>query len=151
MLLLGFNIGDEKYVIDTYDVIEVTPLVRLKTIPRSLPGISGLFNYHGKSVPVIDLNILCGQLNSVDTLTTRIILVNYEKKNILGIKAKNVTETLRINESEFKDSEIQIHENKFLGKVTEYKSSFLQLINVKQLLTPDVRNCLFPNESEATE
>ncbi|MCK4742876.1 MAG: purine-binding chemotaxis protein CheW [Sulfuriflexus sp.] len=148
MLLLGFNIDNETYVIDTCHVIEVTPLVRLKTIPGSSHGVCGLLNYHGTSVPVVDINLLCAQHDVVDTLTTRIIIVNYNN-HTLGIKAGSVTETIRVDESEFKESGIKINGNDFLGKITEYNNRFLQLINPEQLLTDDIRDCLFPKESEA--
>ena len=148
MLLLGFNIGDETYVVDTRDVIEITPLVRLKALPNSMNGVCGLLNYHGTSVPVVDINQLCAQNDAIDTLTTRIIIVNYNN-NILGVKAGNVTETIRVNESEFKDSGIKINGNDFLGRITEHNNRFLQLINLDLLLTDDVRDCLFPHESEA--
>ena len=148
MLLLGFNIGDETYVADTCDVIEIVPLVRLKTLPNSLHGVCGLLNYHGTSVPVVDINQLCAQNNTADTLTTRIIIVNY-RNNILGIKAGSVTETIQIEESEFKDSGIKINGNDFLGKIAEYDNRFLQLIKLDNLLTDEVRDCLVPQESEA--
>lgn len=148
MLLLGFNIGEETYVVDTCNVIEIIPLVRLKTLPNSLHGVCGLLNYHGTSVPVVDINQLCAQNNVADTLTTRIIIVNYNN-NILGIKAGSVTETIRVDESEFEDSGIKINGNDFLGQIAEYNNRFLQLIKIEKLLTDDVRDCLFPQESEA--
>ena len=148
MLLLGFNIGEETYVVDTCNVIEITPLVRLKTLPISLHGVCGLLNYHGASVPIVDINQLCSQNDAVDTLTTRIIIVNYND-NILGIKAASVTETIRVDESEFKDSGVKINGNDFLGKITEYNNRFLQLITLDNLLADDVRDCLFPQESKA--
>jgi len=148
MLLLGFNIGDETYVADTCDVIEIIPLVRLKTLPNSLPGVCGLLNYHGTPVPVVDINQLCAQNNTADTLTTRIIIVNY-KKHVLGIKAESVTETIKIEASEFKDSGIKINGNDFFGKIAEHDNRFLQLIKLDNLLTGDVRDCLFPQKFEA--
>lgn len=147
MLLLGFNISDEKYVIDTANIIEVTPLVRLKKIPGTLHGVSGLLNYHGTSVPIVDISQLCGKDLKIDTLATRIIIVKYLTKHILGIKASNVTETLRIDKSKFKEVGIQVNETKFLGDISEHNNKFLQFVNIDQLLTDDIRDCLFPEKS----
>jgi len=149
MLLLSFNISTEKYVIDTSSIIEVTPFVRLRKMPGSLHGISGLLNYHGTSVPVIDIGQLCGKEAKSDTLATRIIIVKYLENHILGIKAKNVTETLQIDKSEFKATGIKVNKNEFLGDISEHDNKFLQLVNIDQLLTDEVRNCLFPEKSEA--
>jgi len=149
MLLLSFDIGEEKYAIDTNNVIEITPLVNLKTVPGSLHSICGLLNYHGTSVPVVDINLLCDKSNKADTLTTRIIIVNYHDKHVIGIKADNVTETLRANEANFKSSGIQLKTNNFLGDISEHDNSFLQLVNIDQLLSDDVRNSLFPEDISA--
>jgi len=150
MLLLSFNIGGEKYVINTRSIIEVTPAVRLKKLPGSIHGVCGLLNYHGTSVPVVDISLLCEKKEKIDTLATRIIIVNYHKEHILGVKAENVTETRQIDESEFKKTGIQVNKNKFLGDIAEYDNKFMQLVNVEQLLTDDVRDCLFPEQSRTT-
>ena len=149
MLLLGFNIGDEKYVINTRAIIEVTTLVRLKKIPGSMKGIAGLLNYHGTAVPIIDVSALCGKPIQTSTLTTRIIIVNYLDKHIIGIKAENVTETIRINDDAFEKSGIKVKENDFLDEVAEVDKKFIQLINIDKILTEDVRNCLFPDKDKA--
>jgi len=149
MLLLSFDIGEEKYAIDTSNIIEITPLVRLKTVPGSLHGICGLLNYHGASVPVVDINLLCDKSNEINTLTTRIIIVNYHDKHVIGIKADNVTETIRADEDNFKSSGIKLSTNNFLGDISEHDSSFLQLVKIDQLLSDAVRNSLFPEDISA--
>jgi len=149
MLLLSFNISDDKYVIDTRNVIEVTTLVKLKKIPMSMIGVAGLLNYHGTAVPIIDINELCDKPSQKSSLTTRLIIVNYLENNILGIKAQNVTETIRINENAFIKSGIKINNSDFIGDVAEIDNRFIQLINIDQLLTNDIRKCLFSNDSKA--
>ncbi len=149
MLLLGFNIRDDQYVIDTHHIIEVTTLVRLKSLPGTVSGVAGLLNYHGTSVPVIDISELCGKPVHQTSLTTRIIIVNYLNNHIIGIKAENVTETIRISDNAFKESGIKINKNNFLGDVAEIDNKFIQLINIEQLLTDELRSCLFPDKSKA--
>lgn len=148
MLLLSFNINDDKYVIDTRNIIEVTTLVRLKKLPGSIKGIAGLLNYHGTSVPIIDISQLCDKQVQQNTLTTRIIIVNYTDNRLIGIKAENVTETIRINENDFESTGININENKFLGDVAEIDNRFLQLINIDQLLNDQIRESLFPKNDK---
>lgn len=149
MLLLSFNIDGDKYVIDTRDIIEVITLVRLKKLPGSIDGISGLLNYHGTAVPIIDISELCGKPLKHNTLTTRIIIVTYLGDKVLGIKAENVTETIRIDNNAFKESGITVNNNDFLGEVAEINNRFIQLINIDQLLTSDVRDCLFSEKNKA--
>jgi len=148
MLLLSFSISDDKYVIDTRDIIEVTTLVRLKELPGSIHGVVGLLNYHGSAVPIIDISELCGKPAQENTLTTRIIIVNYINGNVIGIKAENVTETIRVNDDAFEESGIKVNKNNFLGDVAEVDNRFIQLINTDQLLTDEVRECLFPEKPQ---
>ena len=144
MLLLGFNIGNDKYVIDTANVVEVIPLVRLKDLPGSHDGISGLLNYHGEFVPVVDISLLCNKTTGNDTLTTRIIISRYHGDKLLALKAEKVTEAMKIDKNAFTDSGIKVSEQGFLGDVTEHNSELLQMINIDQLLSEEVKDSLFP-------
>jgi len=150
MLLLGFNIGNDKYLIDTANVVEVTPLVHLKELPGSPNGISGLLNYHGDFVPVVDINLLCNRTTAEITLTTRIIISRYHGDKLLAIKAEKVTEAMRIEQSDFSDSGVEVSEQGFLGDVTEHNSELLQMINIDQLLSKEVKDCLFPVKKQVS-
>lgn len=143
MLFLGFDIAYDTYVINTRDVVEVTTIVRLKTLPCSIEGLSGLLNYHGTAVPVIDINAICGHKTREDTLTTRLIIINYNSKHLLAIKAENVTETLRIDENDFKTTGVTLKDRAFLGDIAEINNRLVQRIQIEQLLNNDVREQIF--------
>ena len=150
MLLLSFKIGHDDYVIDTTDVVEIIPLVSLKDVPGSDTAVAGLLNYHGTSVPVIDLDNLCGQDALENTLTTRIILVRY-KGEILGLITKSVSETLRLEESEFQSAGIKAGNNEFLGDIAHYENRFIQRVLIDHLLTDPIRQALFSQQVTGNE
>ncbi len=79
MLMLLFNLGDGQYAIPVSEVVEVTPNVILEQIARAPNYISGLFNYRGQHVPVIDLCQLILQQTCADNFTSRIILVGDQR------------------------------------------------------------------------
>jgi chemotaxis-related protein WspB len=54
ILFLTFRIGDETYALDTADICEVLPLLRITRVPHAPSGVAGLINYRGRSVPVVD-------------------------------------------------------------------------------------------------
>ncbi|WP_126455750.1 chemotaxis protein CheW [Sulfuriflexus mobilis] len=147
MLLLSFNMGKERYVIETRNIVEIVPRVHLKRIPGAGESIPGMLNYHGQAIPVIDISMLCHGTAAEDTLTSRIILVNYTDNRILGLLAEKVTETFFIEESEFESSGIQINDFEFLGDLAEHKNGLVQLINVDQLLSGDIQAMLFTDNS----
>src|SRR5438477_132510 len=77
MLFLVFQLGTDRYAIEAHQVIEVLHLVNLKHIPQAPSGVAGIFDYHGASVPLIDLAELAVGEPSRRWMSTRIIVVNY--------------------------------------------------------------------------
>ena len=143
MLLLSFHVSNERYVIETKDIIEIVPFVTLKKIPSAEQMITGLLNYHGAAIPVIDINILCNGEPVRRSLTSRIIILKYKGERILGLLAEKVTETLHIDHDEFKDVGIKVSDFNFLAGVAEHNDSLLQLINIDKLLLKNVEKSLF--------
>lgn len=58
MLFLTFQIANDCYALEATQVIEVLPLLNIKRVPRAPCGVTGVFNYHGAPVPLIDLSEL---------------------------------------------------------------------------------------------
>jgi len=149
MLLIKFTAGNEAYLIDTRSVIEVTTLVRLKKFPGKTDGIAGLLNYHGTAVPVIDINHLFDTPSAQNTLTTRIMVVNYLDDNIIGIKADNITDTIQIDKKEFKNPGLELNNKQFLGDVVEIDKRFVQLVDINKLMTEKAYAALFFEANKA--
>ena len=76
MLMLLFHLENERYALESTQIIEVVPLIELKKQPHAPNYVSGVFNYRGQIVPVIDLCQLIQGKSCHTHLSTRIILVN---------------------------------------------------------------------------
>ncbi|MFN6517816.1 MAG: chemotaxis protein CheW [Nostoc sp. CreGUA01] len=143
MLLLIVSINNERYAIESRQVVEVIPLVVLKTLPHKPEHIAGVFNYRGRIVPVIDLSELMNGKPSCENFSTRIVLVKYSRKNtpevtephILGLMAEQIVETLHKSESEFVDSNIQIDAAPYLGKMIVDDRGMIQCLRIEYLLS----------------
>ena len=149
MLNLTFAVGDEQYAIDSSQVIEVVPWVRLKNLPNSPESVSGLLNYRGKIVPVLDLShIMLGRF-SIRCLSTRIILVNYhlkdKSKHILGILVERIMESQKQKESSFIDSGVRLKKAPYLGKIAIEGHDMVQTISVEDLVPETLKGSLFVN------
>lgn len=75
MNILLFHIGDQPYGIDTATVIEIGPCARVRVLPHPSPGLSGLLNWHGQSIPVIDAHLLLGARAAQPFVSTRMIII----------------------------------------------------------------------------
>ena len=75
MKQLLFHIGADRYALRLRDVVRVLPLLELKRLPLAPDAVAGLMDFHGQSVPVIDLSLLAGAAPGRQHFDTRILLV----------------------------------------------------------------------------
>jgi chemotaxis-related protein WspB len=147
MLFLTFQLAEDRYAIESEQVIEVLPLINLKRIPHTPTGLAGLFNYHGESVPLIDLAELTLGTPSRKWMSTRIIVVKYGDSSsgahVLGLLAEQATQTVRRNQEEFKDSGARTTAAPYLGAIAIDASGILQRVDINHLLPQSLRSQLF--------
>lgn len=147
MLYLQICLNEDRYVVSTKHIVTITPLLKMHKIPHAPPYIAGLLNYHGQSVPVIDLNKLISNKNCKKRLSTRIILLNVfsenKKRKMVGLQAERVTEVVKLADDCFQASGICNHSARYLGDITNDNEGLLQVINVNQLLNEDLEKLLF--------
>jgi chemotaxis-related protein WspB len=147
MLFLLFQLGQDRYALDTSRVAEVLPLVDIARIPQAPPGVAGLFNYRGVPVPVIDLSQLTIGRPAQSRLNTRIVLVHYPDggggTRLLGLIAEKVTETVRRDKADFVATGVTSDRVPYLGPVATDARGLMQWIDVESLLPASVRAVLF--------
>lgn len=152
ILLLKFKIGDEYYALNTDDVIEVIPVVSLRQIPGTAKFFSGIFDYRGIIVPVIDITQLTLGKPTTIRLSTRIILTNFTHKNgqksILGIITEDMTDTLDIDESAIQNTGIVSEQVPYLGAIIQIEDQFIQCIELNKLLSEEQQKIFFNLSSE---
>ncbi len=99
MLLLLFKLQNDAYAIDSAKVVEVLPFLLTQKIPMTPKFITGMANYRGNPIPVIDLGLLLNEQPCRQQLSTRIILTSVsfgqQFKKIIGLLAESVTETIK--------------------------------------------------------
>ena len=148
MLFLLFELGKDRYALDVRQIAEVLPLVEVKQIPRAPQAISGLFNYRGALVPVIDLSQLTLGRPAARRLSTRIVLVHYPDESgqthLLGLIAERATQAVRHEMSDF--VAVRRHRpgrRRIWARWPPMRDGLLQWIDVRTLLPPSLRDLLF--------
>lgn len=140
MLLLTMNIGTQRYGLDAQDVVEVIPLVKLDHVPLVEACISGVFNYRGIPVPVIDLctffeNRKCSNNLGSRIIITRIVMPDASIKAV-GLLAECITEVIKCSAGDFIHSGIQSANAQFLQKIYQHKNEIIQIIDARKII-PD--------------
>ncbi len=147
MLFLQFQLGKDRYALDTREIAEVLPLVDIAAIPRASPEVAGICNYRGTPVPVIDLSQLILGRPAQRRLHTRLVIVHYADaggtSRLLGLIAEQATLTLRCDPEGFSAPGLIGHAAGHLGPVAMDADGLIQWTDVNQLLTPSVRERLF--------
>ncbi len=137
MLVLLFYLGDTMYTMKCDRVREVAPIVKLKAVPHAPDYVSGLFNYRGVIVPVIDLRRLIQGQPCEMRMSTRVILVDYVKEDntpyILGLMAERVTETARRDKSAFVAPGLHMKEAPYLGGLMMEETEMIQYVDLDLL------------------
>ncbi len=149
MLFLIFKIDDGKYAIPAKKVVEVVDLVNFTKIPQTPEFISGLMNYRGDILPVIDLPYLFLKRIFKPMLSTRIVLIDFivkKKKIILGLIAENLTETVEFDKKKIKKSGIKLDFIPYLGEVISNNGEIIHLLEIEKVLPEELRDSLLKNK-----
>jgi chemotaxis-related protein WspB len=148
MLFVVFQLGSDRYAIDGRELVEVLPLVRLKSLPHAPAGVAGLLDYRGAPVPVIDLCAMALGRPAAQLLSTRTLLVRCADGHLLGLIAERVNEMLKREPADFVASGVTVDGAPYLGGVTRTPHGLVQWIAPEKLLSPAVRDALFHPLSE---
>lgn len=147
MLFLLFELNQDRYVLDIAQVVEVLPLVDLKEIPQSIPGVAGIFNYRGEAVPVVDVSEMLLARPSARILSTRLVLVRQpdgdKEERLLGLIVEKAIRTVRRDPGDFTNSGVATDNAPCLGLVATDPQGVIQWVNPGKLLSDEVREVLF--------
>jgi len=101
VLQLIFNLGDEEYGANINQVREIIRTGTITPIPDSPDFIKGVSNVRGEIPVIIDLKARFSLPQDKDVESKNIVITEQEK-NIFGLLVDEVTEVLRIPETEVK-------------------------------------------------
>ena len=151
MLFLQFQIGPNRYALEASRVVEVIPLLGLKTIPQAPRGVAGLFNYRCEAVVALDLAEMTIGQPSAERLSTRILIVRAEVEGrgtrLLGLIAERATAMLRREPGEFVNPGLTPGAAPYLGPVLLDEQGVIQWIQEERLLPDHLRQMLFAPEA----
>ena len=138
MLMLLFNLGQDRYAIETSQILEVISMVNLQKVPHVPDYVLGTFIYRGLITPVIDLRKLIQGEPCQIRLSTRIIIVNFKnahdnKDQIRAFMVERLTENIRKQEVELADPGIKVDSASYLGKIIKDEQGMIQCICIEHL------------------
>ncbi len=152
MILILFQIGADTFGLEASRVTEVVPLLASRTVPH-VPGyITGIINYRGDVVPLVDLSMLHRGTPSQPFLSTRIILSGYDdeigERRTVGLIAERVTDTFNCRREDFQPPGVRTDGIRYLGEVLLDHGRTIQLVSPERILTREVLEILHAGAGE---
>lgn len=101
MLQLVFQIGADRHALPAAAIAEICALVELHPVAGAPAGVAGVFNYHGRAIPAVDLSMLVLGRASSPRWSTRILLHRLarpaEPTPLVGLIAEHATELVALD------------------------------------------------------
>jgi chemotaxis-related protein WspB len=139
MLVLVFQVGTERYAIPCQKLVEVIPLVKLRTLAQSPPWLAGIFTLRGALVPVVDLCQLMLGTPCPDRLSSRIMLARIGER-MVGLLAEQVTEAMSVKG---RRAAVAVPGTPYLGDMLlGGEDTMVQLLDVDKLLPETMQQML---------
>lgn len=150
MQAVVFQVGAERFAIDTTSVTEVVPCIPARPVPSAPKALRGVIEYRGAVVPVLDLCRLFGRGDCPVRLSNRILVCDLGESTerwgggaadrpLLGILAENVTRVATLDpEAPGSHPGPATEGFQGLGRILRDEHGLLQLVEVAELVPAEV-------------
>ena len=126
------QLGDEQYGID---IKYISTIVRMQMITRVPDYIKGVINLRGVVIPIISLRLKMGLPEDEITKKTRIIILNIDQHESIGVLVDEVKEVVTLDEEHVERVSYDKDEKaKFLMGVGKYDDKLISLLNIDTVL-----------------
>ena len=95
-LLLFRLTTDQRYGVNVFKVREVLPCPPLTALPKLHPAVRGVAHVRGKTISVIDLNLVIGG-PAIENIDERFIIITEYNRSIQGFLVGSVERIININ------------------------------------------------------
>lgn len=133
-----FMLGKEEYGIDIMNVREIVPHQACIKVPNAPSFISGIMNYRGTVIPIIDLKKRFNLSDSEVDGNTRIIVINLKEKQV-GFIVDEASQTVRLQDNEIDPTPDIVAgvDRKYITGVGKLDSRLIILIDLEKVLTEE--------------
>jgi len=137
---LTFKIDDEFFTVNVLNVREILEYTKITKMPDAPRFMRGIINVRGSVIPVIDLRLKFGMEPTVAKSSTRIIVMEIERKGgnlVIGALADAVKEVIEITPEGIEpppDVGTRWKKDYILG-VGQYNDEFIMLLDINKLFS----------------
>lgn len=152
MQCIAFHLGEQRYALALRDIVEVLPLLNLRVLPHAPAYVSGVLNYRGQIVPVIDLCQLTIQQPCQQRMSSRLLMVRVQLAKgvprLVGLLVERAVSTLTLDPQQLNDMPVRLANSPYLDRLCSGSPDMLQLIQLSHLLGAEVLDSLYHEANE---
>ncbi len=136
--VVSFKIGKEVFGVYIHNVQEIIRVPEITPVPEMPSFVEGVVNLRGKIVSIIDLSKRLKIEGSSRTKTSRILIVEVEKK-VIGLLVGAVTEILRLPPESIEPAPDIITSvgAEYIMGVGKLQEKLIILLDLKSILKPE--------------
>ena len=136
--LIVFNLGDEEYGANINQVREIIRIGTITPIPDSPDFIKGVSNVRGEIPVIINLKARFFLPQDEDVESKNIVITEQEK-NIFGLLVDEVTEVLRIPETDIKPTPELVTriDRTYISGVITLENRLIIMLDLAKVLSPE--------------
>lgn len=97
--LVSFRLAEQLYALPIEPVIQIVEMVAITSIPNVSPSVEGVINYHGTTIPVINLRQYLGMPQVPLGLDMHIVIVRVAKR-MIGLLMDSVLQVMDVAEEQ---------------------------------------------------
>ena len=137
--LIVFDLGDEEYGADINQVREIIRTGTITPIPDSPDFIKGISNIRGEVPVIIDLKTRFFLPSVKREVENRHIVITEQEKNIFGLLVDEVTEVLRIPETDIKPAPELVTriDREYVSGVITLENRLIILLDLAKVLSTE--------------
>jgi purine-binding chemotaxis protein CheW len=137
---LTFTLADEVFAVDVARVREILEITTITKVPQTPEFMRGVINLRGSVVPVLDMRLKFGMLETERTVNTSIIVVEVEMDGetiVLGSLADSVQEVIEMEPSQIEAApHIGTHlRTEFLKGMGKYDGRFVMILDIDKVFS----------------
>lgn len=154
MRCLSFQLGLQRYALPLRDIVEVLPMLNVRTLAQAPLYIRGLISYRGQTVPLLDLCQLALGRHCELRMSTRLLIVRIGRatagtQKLLGVLVESAVDALEFQDADFSPSPVRVDQTPYLTGLATQASGLIQRVDVSMLLSDEVVDLLYPEEAAA--
>ncbi|MBF7072007.1 chemotaxis protein CheV [Glaciecola sp. MH2013] len=138
--LLLFKLGSRHtFALNVFKVREVITVPKMNKMPGSHYHISGVTDYRGRSIPIIDLRTAIHlSANNPDYVPENVIITEYNR-SVQGFLIGQIMNIVNTSWSDIQPPPSSVGKNNYLTAITRYdgdgKSELVEIIDVEKVLS----------------